>query len=231
MGNHVWRRIGLGIAAVALLCSCASIKTPGIPTHPWVGSKPCEGKKCDQASAIEALAKAQTYCIELREYFERGGQVTGSQRLFVGILGSLAGTVFAVTAAGTAAKAWAGLSGATNGIQTQIDQASSKPGGPEVIELIAREQLASSARVREILSTEAINWDRIGAEAALLPNQCSAQAGLGLAKAANAVAAATLAASAADRAASAANAAASAAAVAASAVSPSPAASGSLPKK
>ena len=206
------------VAGVAILTSaCSSIRSPGVPSNPWLGSTAaCSGsdanRECTFSEAVNAVAKSQAYCMDLREYYERGGEVTGSQRLFVGIFGSLAGSVFAITAGGTAAKAWAGLSGATNGIQTQLDQ-SGRKSAPEAVEKIADVQLEFANGVATDFRQG--HYRDVVQAAVLLPDRCSANAGLGLAKAgaeaAKAAASAASAASAADRAASAAQAAASAA--------------------
>lgn len=173
-----------------LLGGCAgwsdNFKSPSVPTNPWLSTPPCTAKAgaCTQAEAIAAVAKAQNFCMELREFHERGGQISGGQRLFVGVLGSLAGSVFATTAGGTAAKAWSGLSGATNGIQLQIDQASGKPGGPLLVQEIANVQIAAAAEIKELMaaSVRTTVWDPVAIAAVLLPDRCSAAAGIGFAK-------------------------------------------------
>ena len=187
------------IAAVGLVgCTSLGMKPVGFPTNPWLANdKPCATKECSVDDAVLAIAKAQAFCMDLREYYERGGQVTAGQKLFVGVFGSLAGSVFAITTAGTASKAWAGLSGATNGIQTQIDQTGPRQNTPIVVSQIAAEQLRFANVVRDSLNnakyTEAVN------ESVLLPGSCSAAAGQGLKAAADAADAAASGVSAANR--------------------------------
>lgn len=201
------------LGASLLLGACSSVRSPGVPSNPWLGGPPAcsrESDKCTQADALQSIATAQAYCMDLREYYERGGQVTGSQRLFVGLLGSLAGSVFSITAGGTASKAWAGLSGATNGIQTQIDQTSTKFDAPEAVELIANEQEKFSTQIKPLLENS--NWSKAVSHSVLLPDACSREAGRGISKARSVAKSAQAAASSAVAAASAAMSAASAAA-------------------
>lgn len=180
-------RIHLVPPLLLLLGGCSTIadsfKSPGIPSNPWVGRTACEAGGCTRQNALDAVARSQNYCSELREYQERGGQITGGQRLFVGVLGSLAGTVFAVTAGGTAAKAWSGLSGATNGIQMQMDQAN-RPSGPAVVEAIAKAQLDAAAELKQLMAVAVQTqlWEPVVLAAVLLPNSCSAAAGMGFVK-------------------------------------------------
>lgn len=172
------------VPALVLLClsltACNSIRSPGIPSNPWAGSgQACgEAKDCSRSDAIAAMTKSLSYCMDLRGYYERGGEVTGSQRLFVGVLGSLAGSVFAVLGGGTASKAWAGLSGATNGIQTQLDQGGRKP-APEVIERIAQAQEEFATAVGKLVADG--KWNQVVALAVVLPGRCDAAQGRGLA--------------------------------------------------
>ena len=101
MTRTVFMKLAAAVGVGLLAAGCSSIQSPGIPTSPWVGTKTC-ASQCTPDEAVMAMAEAQNFCTVLRQYYERGGQVTGGQRLFVGILGTLAGSVFSVTAAGTA---------------------------------------------------------------------------------------------------------------------------------
>lgn len=176
---------GVALCLVAGLGACSSFKPVGVPSHPWAGFVGGQGTlcavndKCSQSEAVGAIAKAQVYCMELRETYERGGHVSAGQRLFVGVLGTLSGSVFAATAGGTAAKAWAGLSGATNGIQTQIDQSSARPGANAlIVGSVAEAELEFANTVKAALATTGDERWNLAVNAALLqPGRCSSAVG------------------------------------------------------
>lgn len=111
-----------------VLTGCSKLGlTKSEPAWPW---KPqiqsqlsgCMSGSCTQKDAYEAVLATVTYCREVSNHYENGGNVTDRARLGVKILGVLAGSVFGVTAGGSAAKAWSGLSGATNGIQSDLGE-------------------------------------------------------------------------------------------------------------
>lgn len=115
------RRIALrvcAVAAAALLSGCVS--------WPWEGDKAlCTGSDaaCTRADAMRAYAKANEYCQRVQRGYQSSGTVSRSTKMAIGITGALAGGVAVPLANGSAKDAWAGLSGATNGLQTQVDQA------------------------------------------------------------------------------------------------------------
>ncbi|GHC10744.1 hypothetical protein GCM10010080_27940 [Thermomonas carbonis] len=60
------------------------------------------------------------YCREVHNWYEADGSRTGLAQTGIGTFGVIAGTVAAPLSTGNAAKAWAGLSGATNAMQSSI---------------------------------------------------------------------------------------------------------------
>lgn len=155
----------------------------GRPSTPWDhsfnGTCTTDGD-CKQKEAMAAVAAAQNYCTALREYYERGSEVSSSLKTTVGITGILAGSVFAVTSMGTASKAWAGLSGASNGVQTQINSNGSKQGSPEIIGEIAAVQENFTRETMTTFDDKSLGqavWTKIYLQAMMLPDRCGAAAG------------------------------------------------------
>lgn len=98
------------------------------PEWPWDKEDPvpCTGNNetnCYLKDAIDSYVKATTFCRQVLNYYESGGSISNNSKLAVGVIGALSGSVVSVVANGSAAKAWSGLSGATNGIQASMDQA------------------------------------------------------------------------------------------------------------
>jgi hypothetical protein len=118
----------LVLVFVLFLTGCTKLGlTRSDPVWPWtpkVESKlsGCLNGNCSQKDAYEAVLATVTYCRQVSNHYENGGNVTDRTRLGVKVLGVLAGSVFGVTAGGSAAKAWSGLSGATNGIQSDLGE-------------------------------------------------------------------------------------------------------------
>lgn len=105
------------------LSGCAAWFSASTPVWPWTSiTKPCEAE-CTETEALNAYVQANTFCREVQNYYEAGGQRAKSNQLAVGAVGSLAGAVAAPLAGGNAAKAWSGLSGATNALQASIEEA------------------------------------------------------------------------------------------------------------
>jgi hypothetical protein len=69
---------------------------------------------------MKAYLAASMYCREVHNFYESDGSRTGIAQTGIGTFGTLAGTVAAPLSTGNAAKAWAGLSGATNAMQSSI---------------------------------------------------------------------------------------------------------------
>ncbi|SDA63497.1 hypothetical protein SAMN03159443_01916 [Pseudomonas sp. NFACC15-1] len=96
------------------------------PIWPWdqksdgVPLSDCRKTSCSDNDMFSAMLATGTYCRQVSNYYESGGNINSNTRLGVKVLGVLAGSVFGITAGGSAAKAWSGLSGATNGIQADL---------------------------------------------------------------------------------------------------------------
>lgn len=136
-------RIFCLLITLLMTVGCTTFGQQGAAPWPWKDRMPCkEGKACEVADAREAYAKASEFCRQVHSYYESQGLYSDSGRLGVGIVGVLAGTVASPLSSGAAAKAWAGLSGATNGLQTQMDGAFSGAIS------IRRQEGINAARVR-----------------------------------------------------------------------------------
>lgn len=111
------------VALVMWLQGCAAMTQVGSPSWPF----PLDGKMCAGACtpdvALETYVKASNYCRQIQNYYERFGVHTNSTKLAIGTVGAISGSVIAPIAKGTGAAAWSGLSGATNALQTNMDQA------------------------------------------------------------------------------------------------------------
>jgi len=116
------RRIALRVCAVA----ASAMLLGGCVSWPWEGEKPLctgSGAACTRADAMRAYVKANEFCQRVQRGYQSSGTVSRSTKMAIGITGALAGGVAVPLANGSAKDAWAGLSGATNGLQTQVDQA------------------------------------------------------------------------------------------------------------
>ena len=106
------------------LSGCASLFSAKTAEWPWPNeTNPCAADACSEQEALKMYLQANNYCREVQNYYESGGQRANSNKLAIGAVGSLAGAVAAPLASGDAAKAWAGLSGATNALQTSMEEA------------------------------------------------------------------------------------------------------------
>lgn len=116
------------IIALIILTGCTKLGlTRTSPAWPWApGDKVkltgCLEGSCSNKDMYQAVMATLTYCREVSNHYENGGNVTDGARLGVKVFGVLAGSVFGITAGGSAAKAWSGLSGATNGIQSDLGE-------------------------------------------------------------------------------------------------------------
>ncbi len=117
-------RLALVIAVGLCLQGCASVTGISSAKWPWGdGSRPCKiSDACTAGDALDAFAAASDYCRSVQNYYESGGRKSDTTKFAVGAVGSLAGTVVAPIAKGTAAKAWSGLSGATNAVQLSMEE-------------------------------------------------------------------------------------------------------------
>ncbi len=97
----------------------------------------CRTTSCSDNDMFTAMLATGTYCRQVSNYYENGGNINSGTRLAVKVLGVLAGSVFGITAGGSAAKAWSGLSGATNGIQADLsDNASARSNRARIVSKI-----------------------------------------------------------------------------------------------
>lgn len=153
MDNHL-NAISLGLITMTLLAGCAA--EPAV--WPWkVSAEPklagCTGV-CTTPEMYESVIAATSFCRQVSNYYENTGNDNSRVRLGVKVLGVFAGSVFGVTAGGTAAKAWSSLSGATNGIQTDL--------GDEALVRSSRAKAISGlldkfhAEIKDSLSTNTI---------------------------------------------------------------------------
>lgn len=105
-----------------ILSGCASVGRSSA-VWPWPTDKQmCAGDVCTEKEALQAFLQAQYFCRSVHNYYEADGNQAGASQLAVATVGSLAGAVVAPIASGNAAKAWSGLSGATNAMQTSIKE-------------------------------------------------------------------------------------------------------------
>lgn len=118
-------RVTLVLLCILLLGGCANLMSAPTPRWPWPLSdktKICEKDKCTAEEARAAYVKASEFCRNVHNYYEYGGRRANNTKLAISVTGSLAGAVIAPLASLKAAKAWAGLSGATNAIQATFDE-------------------------------------------------------------------------------------------------------------
>lgn len=109
------------LTAALILTGCGTLKTK-TAQWPWTDKKVCQVEsECRLADALEAYAEASYFCREVHNYYERNGFVGDGASTAIGVVGALSGAVAAPLASGSAAKAWAGLSGATNAMQTNMN--------------------------------------------------------------------------------------------------------------
>lgn len=109
------------IVLACLVCACQSIggaKRSDLSLAPYE----CQ-HECSPDDGVKAFAQALRICTASQNYYERGGFISKTARLVVAAVGTLAGTVAAPLAKGSGSDAWSGLSGATNALQTEFDQA------------------------------------------------------------------------------------------------------------
>ena len=109
---------------VFILTGCASLT--GISRGakwPWpAGNSLCADGACQDKDVLDAYLQAHIFCRSVHNYYESGGSRAGKTQIAIGAIGSLAGSVISPIANGSAAKAWAGLSGTTNALQTSVKE-------------------------------------------------------------------------------------------------------------
>ncbi|MGY0565710.1 MAG: hypothetical protein ACW7DQ_19760, partial [Paraglaciecola chathamensis] len=106
---------------IIVLSGCKSLLSSHTAEWPWKVSENICQSVCNSSEALDAINAASKFCREVQNYYENGGQRTNNAKLAVGGIGTIAGTVVAPVSGGSAAAAWAGLSGAANAFQLSID--------------------------------------------------------------------------------------------------------------
>jgi hypothetical protein len=117
------------LLTTAITSGCGGIQLKR-PDWPWHGNpcKPINSTennkpfKCEEHHAIEAFILANKYCLETKNSYDKGGNAGDIMKTSIGVIGTLAGAVFSPIAKGTAAAAWSGLSGASNGMQLAVEE-------------------------------------------------------------------------------------------------------------
>lgn len=114
-------RANISITLCVLLCGCSTFQARKTPIWPWSKTTlPCQTDFCSPREALSAFLASTMYCREVHNWYEADGSRTGLAQTGIGTFGVLAGSVAAPLSSGNAAKAWAGLSGATNAMQSSI---------------------------------------------------------------------------------------------------------------
>lgn len=136
------------VAVSFMLSGCATNHKYRVAPWPWTGVSPCTSTTqpgvpvaCDANHALVAYVRANEFCRKMQDYYAAGGLYAESGKLAISTIGAVAGSVIAPIASGTAATAWSGVSGVSNGLQTQMNQAFS-----EAVEIQRRASIAEAAR-------------------------------------------------------------------------------------
>lgn len=133
MAIHPFWVIG---SVTVFILGCESLSFNRTAQWPWETTQPCtppkgansasgasgETYRCNLNDAMQAFLAASKFCRDVQNYYESGGKHSSEYKFWVGTVGTLAGAVVAPIAQGTAKNAWSGLSGATNGLQTSMEQ-------------------------------------------------------------------------------------------------------------
>ncbi|HQN65372.1 MAG TPA: hypothetical protein PLR90_09745 [Methylophilus sp.] len=123
------------------ILGCTTLKNPSAE-WPWkekikgADSYVCKAHPCDEKDAMNAYVDAHKFCRDVHNFYERRGNRSGISQFIVGTVGSLAGAVIAPISSGGAASAWSGLSGATNAMQSSMDEHLSGSISSKVIDAI-----------------------------------------------------------------------------------------------
>ncbi|MGQ3170075.1 MAG: hypothetical protein ACT6RZ_08335 [Methylophilus sp.] len=113
------------------LTSCStlqSITSAKSPTWPWKDkpSHPCptpdSTSACKDIDALNAYIKAVEFCKEVHDYYDNGGSMAKNAKFGIGLLGTISGAIMAPISTGSAQTAYAGFSGAANGMQTSFEE-------------------------------------------------------------------------------------------------------------
>lgn len=124
MTGEIMKKILLFILCTST-AGCSAIQAVRGPAWPWQidvdkqETTACKGACTDQ-DALVAFSKATQYCRTVWNFYECAGNYSNAAQLEIGWLGAISGAVIAPVASPTAAKGWAGLSGASNGMQKQL---------------------------------------------------------------------------------------------------------------
>lgn len=108
------------------MSGCSTFKTPDrtVTEIPKAFEPVACNSAIDQACAVGTYQKALAACLASSQFFQSEADRATRNSMGVGLLGTLAGSVLSIGAVGNAAKAWAGLSGAGNAYQSQLDSSS-----------------------------------------------------------------------------------------------------------
>jgi hypothetical protein len=94
--------------------------------HPFV----CDHSPCDQSDATRALDAAMRQCSTTQNVYEKDSKHSRAGQFALAVVGALSGAGLPRWRRAPVLRAWAGLSGATNGLQAQLGEqfSASKPG-------------------------------------------------------------------------------------------------------
>lgn len=111
------------MAPLVLLAGCGHIREWYAVKWPWPEDHPpCQVAACTPDEAMAVFTKALNYCRLMQNDYEGGGKTANTAQFAVGVFGALAGAVAVPIAKGTAATAWGGAAGASNGIQLSLQE-------------------------------------------------------------------------------------------------------------
>jgi len=114
-------RLGFVLLATLVLAGCKTLSERQ-GAGPLSAAPSCLSTSCTHGQAIASWRNTGNFCRNVQNYYESRSYRANVGRFGIATLGSLAGSVFAVTSEGTASKAWSGLSGSANGIQSTLNE-------------------------------------------------------------------------------------------------------------
>ncbi|WP_155950888.1 hypothetical protein [Rhodanobacter sp. OR87] len=127
----------------------------------------CSTSTCQDNDVLRAVSRALDQCTATQNLYERRGFHSKTAQFVVAIVGSLAGAVAAPISKGSGVKAWAGLSGAANGIQAQLDEQYSY-----AVTVQDRVAVANAMQVGEVhIRSAGTRFEQIR-EANIMENEC-----------------------------------------------------------
>lgn len=114
-------RVVTAVIGVLILGGCETFKpsTYARPEWPWAKNEKCASVTgCDITLIFN---QASQHCAAMMRYAENRNFNTRVGRFGIGLIGTVAGSVIAPVTTGSTAKAWSGVSGASNALQSQMD--------------------------------------------------------------------------------------------------------------